>query len=126
MLFWVGMVVTGFYLLYAKGLILNDYQSVEPTVAYEMIKNDDNLTIVDVRTPHEYKQDGHISGAKLVPILHLESNLNMIDKSKKVLLYCRSGSRSATASRLLAKNGFTVINMSGGMIGWKRAKLPIE
>ena len=50
----------------------------------------------------------------------------MIDKSKKVLVYCRSGNRSATASRLLSKNGFTVINMSGGMIGWKSAKLPIE
>ncbi len=125
-LFWVGMVVIGFYLLYTKGLILNDYQSVEPKVAYTMIENDDNLTIVDVRTPDEYKQDGHIARAKLVPLLHLESNLNMIDKSKKVLVYCRSGNRSATASRLLSKNGFTVINMSGGMIGWKSAKLPIE
>ena len=120
------MVVTGFYLLYTKGLILTNFESVEPKVAYEMIQNDDNLTVVDVRTVEEYKRDGHIAEAKLVPLMHLESNLKMIDKSKKVLVYCHSGNRSATASRILAKEGYTVINMSGGISRWKAQKLPVE
>lgn len=126
MLFWIAMVVVGFYLLYTKGLILANYESVSPKEAYALIEKDSNLTVVDVRTAEEFKKDGHIADAQLVPLMFLEKNLKIIDKSKKVLVYCRSGNRSSTASRILAKSGFTVINMSGGMIQWKAEKLPFE
>jgi len=125
-LFWVAMIGMGIYLLYAKGLILANYESVSPKVAYEMIQNDDNLTLLDVRTPDEFKKEGHIAGAKLIPLYNLEGNLKMLDKSKQVLVYCHSGNRSVSASRILAKNGYTVFNMSGGIASWKSEKLPVE
>jgi len=125
-LFWVVLVVLGVYVLYSKGIIMANFESVSPKVAYEMIQNDDNLTLLDVRTVEEFKQDGRIAGAKLIPLGQLSSNINMLDKSKKVLVYCRSGNRSTSASRILGNSGFIAINMSGGMNGWKSEKLPVE
>jgi len=120
------MLGMGIYLLYAKGLILANYESVSPKIAYEMLQNDDNLTLLDVRTPDEFKKEGRIAGAKLIPLYNLEGNLKMLDKTKQVLVYCHSGNRSASASRILSKNGYTVFNMSGGISSWKSEKLPIE
>jgi rhodanese-related sulfurtransferase len=92
-----------------------------------MIQNDEgNLTILDVRTPQEYKKDGRIANAKIIPLGYLGNNLKMLDKSKTILVYCRSGSRSVSASRTLSDNGFTAINMSGGLLEWQSEKLPVE
>ena len=125
-LFWVVLVVMGIYLLYQKGIIGANFESVSPKVAYEMLQNDDNVTLLDVRTVDEFKKDGKIADAKLIPLGQLSKNLNMLDKSKKVLVFCRSGNRSVSASRILESNGFTVINMNGGMNGWRSEKLPIQ
>ncbi len=126
-LFWVVLVVLGIYVLYSKGFIGASFESVSAKVAYEMIEKDDsNLTILDVRTPEEFKSDGHLVGAKLIPVNQLASHLNMLDKSKTILVYCRSGSRSVYASRMLEKNGFTPLNMSGGINAWKSEKLPVK
>ena len=125
-LFWVALVVMGVYLLYQKGIIGASFQSVSPKVAYEMLQSDDNVTLLDVRTVEEFKKDGKIANAKLIPLGQLSQNLNMLDKSKKVLVYCRSGNRSVSASRILESNGFVPINMSGGILDWRSEKLPVE
>ena len=126
-LFWVLLVVLGVYVLYSKGLIMANFESISPKVAYEMIERDEgNLTILDVRTPEEFKVDGHLANATLIPLGQLPQNLNMLDKSKKILVYCRSGSRSVQATRLLVKNGFSPVNMDGGINGWKAEKLPLK
>ncbi len=125
-LFWIVLVLLGVYVLYSKGYIMASFESVDPKVAYEMVENDDNVTLLDVRTPDEFKHDGHIADAKLIPLGQLANNLNMIDKSKKVLVYCRSGSRSVSAARILGNKGFTVVNMSGGIMSWKSDKLPVS
>jgi len=126
-LFWVVLILLGLYMLYNKGIILANFESVNSNIAYEMIGNDEeNLTILDVRTVDEFKQDGHLVDAKLIPLHLLEKNLNMLDKSKRVLVYCRSGSRSVSASRILSNAGFTAVNMSGGIIDWKTEKLPVK
>jgi rhodanese-related sulfurtransferase len=126
-LFWVVLIVLGLYMLYNKGIIFANFESVSPKIAYDMIeKNDANLTVLDVRTVDEFKKDGHLVDAKLIPLHELAKNLNMLDSNKTILVYCRSGSRSVSASRLLSNSGFTAINMSGGMIDWKAEKLPIK
>ena len=125
-LFWVALVAMGIYFLYSKGIIMANFESVTPKIAYEMIENDNNITLLDVRTLEEFKKDGKIADAKLIPFGHLSQNLTMLDKSKKVLVYCRSGSRSVAASRILGNNGFTAINMSGGIVAWQSEKLPTE
>lgn len=124
--FWILLVFMGFYLLYSKGIIGANFESVSPKVAYEMLQHDENVTLLDVRTIEEFKKDGKIAEAKLIPLAQLSKNLNMLDKSKKILVYCRSGNRSASASRMLENNGFTVVNIRGGISEWRLEKLPIE
>jgi hydroxyacylglutathione hydrolase len=82
--------------------------------------------LLDVRTPEEYAE-GHIAGAKLIPVQVLAEHLKDVPKDKQVYVYCHSGGRSARASKLLAANGFSNIeNMEGGIVAWKAAGYPVE
>ncbi len=117
----------GFYFLYSKGLIFANFESVSPKTAYEMIKKEPSLTILDVRTPQEFKEDGHLEGALLVPVQELEKRIGELEpyKNSEILVYCRSGSRSVKASRILASKGFHPLNLKGGINMWKREALPV-
>ncbi len=76
--------------------------------------------ILDVRTVEEYDA-GHINGSILIPLTDLEKRLNEIPRDRKILVYCRTGHRSAQASEILVKNGFTqVYNMKGGITEWTK------
>ena len=75
--------------------------------------------IIDVRTPGE-DRDGHIPGVVNIPLDELEKRIGEIPKDKKVVLICRTGSRSAQGTRLLRSKGFNnVYNSTGGMSTWK-------
>lgn len=124
--FWIVLVLLAVYLFYSKGSIEENFKSVSPKVAYEILQNDNNITLLDVRTIKEFNQDGKIAGAKLIPLAELSQNLQMLDKSKKVLVYCHSGKRSVAASHFLSRNGYTVINIRGGIVNWHSNKLPVE
>lgn len=74
--------------------------------------------LVDVRQPNEYNA-GHLPSAIFIPLGELPNRLDELDKAKKLIVYCRSGNRSLTASRFLKENGFlSVYNMSGGIKAW--------
>jgi phage shock protein E len=89
------------------------------------IKSKKDLQLVDVRTPGEYEA-GHLAQAKLIPLQELETRMGEIDKSKPVLLYCRSGHRSGQALKLLAGKGFAdAKHMEGGINAWQAAGLPV-
>jgi len=82
------------------------------------------FVFIDVRTAEEYAE-GHVRGAKLVPLQELAKRMNEVPKDKQVYVYCRSGRRSAEASAMLARAGFTNIeNIQGGIEGWKAAGFP--
>lgn len=108
------------YFVYSKGWILADFDSITPTQAQELLKEGDNVVVLDVRTPDEFSQE-HLAGATLMPVQILDQNLVELDsvKHKKILVYCASGMRSVTASRILGENGFTAINLKGGIGQWK-------
>ncbi len=124
-LFWLLFVVAALFFAYQKGYILAPFPSISPKEAYNLIQNDKNLTILDVRENSEYKS-GHIKGALLIPVGSLSVNLSKLPKDKKILVYCRSGHRSLNASRVLEKNGFHPINLKGGIEEWRREKLPLD
>ncbi|MGB7567139.1 MAG: rhodanese-like domain-containing protein [Chitinivibrionales bacterium] len=87
--------------------------------AQELIK-DSTVTVIDVRTPQEFAQ-GHIKGARLIPVQELGERMSELAslKERQILVYCHSGNRSSTASRMLLKNGFNkIINLQGGIIAW--------
>jgi len=117
-LYWIAMVALVFYFAYTKGWILANFESITAKQAQTLIMNDDNVTLLDVRTIPEYKK-GHVRGAKLIPLGQLEANLDKLeaDRDKKIIVYCRSGSRSVAASRILEKHGFVPLNVKQGMIG---------
>ena len=100
--------------------------SVEPGEAYDMILSDPFVTVLDVRMPEEIKQDGKIANSLLIPLPYLRNNLNKLDKSKKILVYCHTGNRSRDAVRLLAQHGFEAINLNGGIAKWKAEHLSVQ
>jgi len=80
---------------------------------------------IDVRTPEEYAE-GHIDGARLIPLQELERRLAEVPKVKRVYLYCHSGKRSTAAANMLVKAGFTNIeNIEGGIAAWRGAGYPV-
>lgn len=121
-LYWIAMVGLFFWFAYSKGWILTNFTSINPQQAITLMENDNNITVLDVRTIAEYKE-GHLPTAKLLPLQNLTQNLSMLkkDKNKKVLVYCRTGSRSVAASRILVKHGFTPVNVRGGVIELTKA-----
>jgi rhodanese-related sulfurtransferase len=114
------------YFAYSKGWIFADFETISPVKAQELLSKDDNTVFLDVRTPDEFST-GHIQGSTLMPVQLLSQNLSELDeiKNKKIVVYCASGMRSVSASRILSEHGFTVLNMSGGIGQWKSDGLPI-
>lgn len=86
----------------------------------------DEIQLVDVRTPEEF-QTGHIRDAQNIDYNNesFKSKISSLDKSKPVLVYCRSGKRSANAAEIMKELGFTkIVSLDGGMISWEAANLP--
>lgn len=86
--------------------------------------NNNEYIILDVRSPEEYNSD-KIEGATNINFYDSNFNeqLNQLDKNKKYLIYCRSGSRSGKTLNLMKELEFkTVYNLDGGIIAWNNAK----
>ncbi|MDF2950648.1 MAG: Rhodanese domain protein [Anaerocolumna sp.] len=94
-------------------------QKITAQEAKEMIDNNSDIIILDVRTKEEYNS-GHIEDAILIPDYEIVENAEIIltDKSTKILVYCRSGNRSASATSALAELGYTSVYDFGGIIDW--------
>lgn len=83
------------------------------------------FAIIDVRTPEEYAE-GHVKGARLIPVNELADRLSEVPKDRQVYVYCHSGKRSARAAALLASHGFgKVENVLGGIVAWQAAGHPV-
>jgi rhodanese-related sulfurtransferase len=125
--YWILFIGILGYVAYSKGWILTNFESISPAQAQEMIQKGEKVTLIDVRTPDEFTQE-HIEGAILIPLQTLDKNLGLIAnvKNQKIIVYCHSGSRSVAASRLLADNGFTPLNVKGGITEWKAQGLPTQ
>ena len=101
----------------------NPYTDVDVN-RFEQIIKSDSVQLVDVRKLDEFAE-GHIAGAIHIDVLttsFLSNALAKLDKKRPCAVYCRSGKRSAMAATLLAKEGYTVTNLLGGIIAWTEAK----
>ena len=78
-----------------------------------------HAVILDVRTEEEYRT-GHIKGAVLLPLDRLEREAEAVlpDKNAEILVYCRSGRRSAEAGTILVGLGYTKVADFGGIMVW--------
>jgi sulfur-carrier protein adenylyltransferase/sulfurtransferase len=85
------------------------------------------VALIDTREPHEY-EEAHIDGGRLVPpgLLQDEIESAVPDHDQRVLLYCRSGNRSAKAAEQMAALGYgNVANVEGGILAWQEQGLPV-
>ena len=86
------------------------------------------LTIVDVRTPAEFRE-GHLAGAVNMDFFgaSFDAQILTLPKDKPILLYCRSGNRSAGAYDAMEKEGITtILHMHQGITAWQQAGLPVQ
>jgi phage shock protein E len=91
-------------------------------------RKDRESVVLDVRTPEEFAA-GHVPGARNVSHDQLEGRVGELQdlRDKDVILYCRSGRRSALAADVLRKAGFTrLLHLDGDFQAWQAANQPIE
>lgn len=93
---------------------------MDPKTAYDRI---DDVQLLDVREPDEWEA-GHIDGATHIPMGELNARQGEIANGQKVVTVCRSGARSGQVAAALAKAGYDVENLDGGMQAWAAADLP--
>ena len=97
--------------LIAKSLV----KVVKPKLAKTLL--DGERELVDVRYAEEF-EDHRIPGAMLIPLYELKIRAVELDKEKKYIAYCHSGSRSAVATLILTQMGYDVISLEGGIRDW--------
>ena len=101
------------------GTAENSYQQITQEEAKEMMDTQE-VIVLDVREQNEY-DSGHIPGAVLLPVGTIDEDTAAAvipEKDSTVLVYCRSGNRSKTASSALAELGYTNIYEFGGINTW--------
>lgn len=88
----------------------------------EKMANEDGFILIDVREPHEHANFD--IGGNLIPLGDIPAALGDLEeyKDNEIIVYCRSGRRSASAQHFLQQNGFkNVRNLEGGMLAWEDA-----
>jgi phage shock protein E len=105
---------------------VKNYKNVNVNKAEEIINTTEEIVVLDVRTPQEFK-DGHIENSINIDIFSndFDAQIQELDKSKTYVVICRSGGRSANASNKMVTMGFDdIYNVEGGFIAWSGAKKP--
>ena len=92
-----------------------------PTVAIDGVPDPlpDDLAVLDVREPFEWEA-GHIDGSLHIPMMELPERLGDLPDGQ-TLVVCKVGSRSAQAVGYLARQGYDVVNLAGGLYDWQAA-----
>lgn len=101
------------------------YTSYSPVQTMELIKQKQDLVIIDVRSPEELKE-GKIENSTLIPFFDIMRGNYTIPQDRPLLLICAVGGRSYAAMQILAQKGYKEIyNLQGGIAAWKQAQLPL-
>ena len=94
------------------------YLTLTAEEAKARLDEDDSIILLDVRTQEEF-DEGHIPGAVCLPSEDISADLPLpFDKDAEILVYCRSGRRSAEAAEKLADMGYENVADFGGIIDW--------
>jgi rhodanese-related sulfurtransferase len=124
----IVMFLTGFILLAGCNTGLSKKEPIPITVekVYEILKTQkDSFIILDVRIKEEF-DSGHLDSAVLIPVDDLEVRYGEITKNRPIIVYCKSGRRSAKAADLLVGKDFSpVYEMIGGIDAWISKEYPV-
>lgn len=77
----------------------------------------EQLSVVDVREINEWK-NGHLDGAIHVPLSNFSAEKNKLDKGQEYYIMCHSGARSSKACQQLSQEGYSEVNIMGGISAW--------
>jgi rhodanese-related sulfurtransferase len=119
------MFAGGMKLGFLSHLFASPLPSLDPSQAQARLRQNPAPFLLDVRQPEEY-QAGHIEGARLIPLAELGRRTEELPRDAELICVCRSGNRSSQATQLLSSRGYNAFNLSGGVIAWIRAGLPVE
>ena len=95
----------------------NDVPEITPTELAARLDAKDELDLIDVREVYEW-QLGRLPTARLIPLGQLPSAMSTLDSTRDIVVYCRSGKRSADATIELRAAGFRAVNLAGGILRW--------
>lgn len=96
--------------------------SQSENVSIEAVTED--TTVLDVREDYEWDA-GHIEGALHIPVDQIPARLDELDPDDDVHVICRTGGRSFRVTEWLVANGYSAVNVSGGMDAWVEASKPM-
>ena len=85
---------------------------------------DESVILLDVREDDEW-QRGHAPGAQHIPMGQIPARIGEIDSNTPLYVVCQGGGRSQRVAQYLAQNGFSPVNVSGGMMAWAGAGRPV-
>jgi sulfur-carrier protein adenylyltransferase/sulfurtransferase len=108
-------------------VIKTKIEQLDTAEAQRELSGDGDLVLLDTREPHEYAE-AHLEGGILVPPAEVMSRIESLvpDRSQRVVLYCRTGARSARAAYQLQEAGYeNVANVAGGIEAWQDLGLPV-
>lgn len=84
----------------------------------------EHTAVLDVREDYEWEA-GHIEGALHIPVDQIPSRLDDLDPDEDLYVICRTGGRSYRVAQWLVANGYSAVNVSGGMDAWVEASKPM-
>jgi len=84
----------------------------------------DGATVIDVREGYE-REAGYIEGTRHIELERLASSADQIERDRPVVFHCRLGVRSAMAASAFRSAGYDAYTLSGGIVAWLDAGLPI-
>jgi len=96
---------------------------LDPAAAAQRVEA--GAQLVDVRQDYEWEA-GRIAGAAHIPLEHLPSRADELDRDRPIVFQCRTGSRSAFATQAFREAGFEAYNLAGGLEAWVEDGRPIE
>ncbi|MCA9803397.1 MAG: rhodanese-like domain-containing protein [Cyanobacteria bacterium HKST-UBA02] len=99
-------------------------QEIAPAELQTLIPGEQPVQIIDVRTPLEFDTE-HIKDSVNIPLDELGRRGSEIKKDMTTVLVCRSGKRAGMAAQTLAPYGFESRVLTGGILGWRKAGLPV-
>jgi hydroxyacylglutathione hydrolase len=107
-----------------SGMPVGTLTNITPQQLAQRLANEDDLVVLDVREPVEWT-DGHMPGARHIPMRQVAARLAEIPRDRRVALTCAGGTRSSLVGSVLLARGYTdLLNVWGGTAGWAEAGLP--
>jgi phage shock protein E len=115
------LVTLGCFFMFSN--ISTSDQDFDSELSYDLVKK--GALLIDVRSPEEYSLE-HVDNAINIPYDEIKDNLSEIDqrvdndKNKAIVVYCKSGQRSAIAKKVLQDHGYKKVINHGGIDSWKK------